>query len=176
MAPYANNCIRLPYFLYFSFYLYIFLIDQQTTSLILMWLELNLTVFGMRWHSTARCTSCKFYSYWQCQKFCLMIYSYSFRFINMNRITSGKIKKKKEKKKMWLLPCRFRGVCHRDSRRIAKKVAAKKYSITKSTLEFWLSSQFSKYSMKPKPVLSEDEQLLAYWITAAPKKYFLRWC
>jgi hypothetical protein len=30
--------------------------------------------------------------------------------------------------------------------------------------------------MKPKPVLSEDEQLLVYWITAAPKKYFLRGC
>lgn len=30
--------------------------------------------------------------------------------------------------------------------------------------------------MKPKPVFSEDEQLLVYWITAAPKKYFLRGC
>jgi hypothetical protein len=39
-----------------------------------------------------------------------------------------------------------------------KKAAAKNYSTPRSNLGFKLSSKFSKYSMGPLPVLSEDEE------------------
>jgi hypothetical protein len=40
-----------------------------------MRLEQNLTVVGMGCQSTMRCANyCQFYSYWQCQKFCLMTF------------------------------------------------------------------------------------------------------
>jgi len=52
------------------------------------------------------------------------------------RLSLVGLRRRKRGRNMWLLPCRFRGGSHRDSRGIAKKVAAKKYSIPKSTLEF----------------------------------------
>lgn len=82
----------------------------------------------------------------------------------------GRLRGQKREKKLYILPCTFSGGSHWDPRGIDQKVAVKKYSILKSTLQFLLRSKFSKYSMKHKPVLSEDEQFLFYWKTVAPKK------
>jgi hypothetical protein len=75
-------------------------IDQKITSLILMRLEWNLTVAGMVYKNTIRGTNyCHFYSYLLCQKVAWSNFPIFFRFINMKRIKSWRIKKKKKVKK-----------------------------------------------------------------------------
>ncbi|KAJ4430728.1 hypothetical protein ANN_19319 [Periplaneta americana] len=57
--------------------------------------------------------------------------------------------------------------------RMPKKPAAKKYNIPRSTLQFRLSAKFSKSSMGPASVLSEDEErLLVKWIVTCARKGF----
>jgi hypothetical protein len=56
---------------------------------------------------------------------------------------------------------------------MAKKATAKKYNIPRSTLQFLLSSKFSKSSITLPPVLSEDEeQVLVKWISDCSQKGF----
>jgi hypothetical protein len=67
---------------------------------------------------------------------------------------------------MCLQPCRFRGGFTIDREGIAKKAAAIKYKIPRSTLQFRLCCKLSKSCTGPLPVLSEDEeQVLVKWIT-----------
>jgi hypothetical protein len=56
---------------------------------------------------------------------------------------------------------------------MAKTAAAKKYTIPRLTLQFRLSSKFSKSSIGLPPVLSEDEEkVLVKWIIDCSRKRF----
>jgi hypothetical protein len=49
---------------------------------------------------------------------------------------------------------------------MAKKAAVRIYNIPRSTLQFKVTSKYSKYSVGPVPVLSEvEEQVVVKWIT-----------
>jgi len=85
LAYFANTCITLAIFFlsFFRFYLYVclYFINQQITTYIPTWLKRNLTVVGMGCQVTMRCANyCQFHSYWQCQKCCLMTFSYFFTY------------------------------------------------------------------------------------------------
>lgn len=91
----------------------------------------------------------------------------------MNRIKCGRIKQKKEGKKCVYKPEDLEAALTEIRGLKPKKVAAKEYIIPKFTFQFRLSSKFSKYSMGPLPVLSEDEeQLLIKWIIDCSQKRF----
>jgi hypothetical protein len=67
---------------------------------------------------------------------------------------------------MCLQPCRFRGGFTRDQ-------TARKYNILRSTLQFKLTSKYSKSSMGHMPTLCEDEeQNLVKWTTDCSEKEF----
>ena len=89
-----------------------------------------------------------------------------FLFINISTITSGRMKKKTGKKNCFQ-PCRFRGNFTRDSRGCSKESDSENVQYPKVHYkQFWLSSKFSKFSIGPLPVLSEDEeQVLVKWLT-----------
>lgn len=58
---------------------------------------------------------------------------------------------------------------------IPKRVASKKYSIPRATLQFRVSNKFVKSSHGPSPILtSEEESLLVHWIKECHRKGFPR--
>lgn len=55
-----------------------------------------------------------------------------------------------------------------------KKATAKKCGIPRSTLQFRLSKIFSKTTLGPNPVLSQEEQILVEWVLQSHRKGFPR--
>jgi len=110
-------------------------------------------------------SNCNFYSYWQCQKCCLVLFSCflnSETWVGLHLIG---LRREQGKNNVYnpadleeTLP--EIGVCS------TRKTAGSKYNILRFTFQFWFSSKFSKSSMGPLPVLSEDEEkVLVKWIT-----------
>ncbi|KAG8299336.1 hypothetical protein J6590_103626 [Homalodisca vitripennis] len=58
---------------------------------------------------------------------------------------------------------------------LSKKAASKKYGIPRATIQFRLSSKFTRAERGPPPILSkEEEDLLEKWIIDCSKKGFPR--
>lgn len=71
---------------------------------------------------------------------------------------------------MFTQPCRFRGGFTRDLGGIAEIAAGRIYNMPMSNLQFKVTSKYSKSSMGPVLVLSEDEEeVVVKWITVAKK-------
>jgi hypothetical protein len=76
----------------------------------------------------------------------------------MNRITSGRIKKTAGKKCVYN-PADLGVTLPKIQEGITKKIAATKYKIPRSTLQYRLSCKLSISSTGPLPVLSEDDNM-----------------
>lgn len=92
----------------------------------------------------------------------------------MNRVKSGRIEKRKERTRKCAYNPDDLKLALQDIRGgLSKKAASKKYNIPRSTLQFRLSSKFSKSSMGPSPILTDnEEQLLVKWIIECSRKGF----
>lgn len=111
---------------------------------------------------------CQFCNYWQCQKCCLMTLSYLFTYQNEQDYIWEDYKK--AGKKSVQQPCRFRGGFTRDLGAIAEIAAVRIYNIPRSNLQFKVTSKYSKSSMGPVLILSEDEeQVVVKWMTVSRK-------
>jgi len=88
--------------------------------------------------------------------------TFSYFFINMNRIHLRGLRNKRQKKKRFYNPTDL-------------EAAARKKNNPRSNLRFRLTNKFSKSSMWPPPVLSEcEEQVLIEWTTDRSRKDWLR--
>jgi hypothetical protein len=68
-------------------------------------------------------------------------------------------------------PCRFRGGFTRDLRDVAEIAAVRIYNIPRSNLQFKVTSKYSKSSMGPVLILSEDEEeVVVKWMTVSRKE------
>jgi hypothetical protein len=96
--------------------------------------------FYSSWHGVSEQYYFQFYSYWQCQKCCLMtfffLFFFLFLFININRMKSGRIRNEGRKEKMCLQPCTIKGSCN-----IYEQVMAK--TAGRRTQPYWMDASRS---------------------------------